>query len=165
MMTIFGLLPTYEAATTIVDELMTAGAEPSELNALVKSGIAKETMDLNLARAGVAVTDEVGDIEIHGLERLVGGEQPVPLPGLGDVYAAGELATLMATAAQARREEGRGMEPAFREFQLPASAATAFYEGIDGGDWLIFVRADDDKAQELVSVFRLHTEDVTTITG
>ncbi len=165
MMTIFGLFKTYEKAGAVVDELMEAGAEPSSMNVLVKSDVAKPAMDVNLRRAGVATSDEVGEVELHGLERLVGGEQPMPLPGLGDVYAAGELATFVATAGQEHRDKDSGLEAALHEFGLNAKTAATYYRGIEEGEWLIFVRADDDEAKRLLSVLRKYTDAITTVSA
>lgn len=163
--TVFGLFETYEAARAAVDELQEAGAEISEMNAIVKSRVAKTAMDIDLRAAGVAVTDEVGEQTLKGLDRLVGGEQPVNLPGLGNIYAAGEIATFIAKAALRRREGDQGLEPALREFDVPADDASTFFAGIEGANWLIFVRTDDDKARQLLPVMRKHTEAVSAVNG
>ncbi len=165
MKTIFALLDTYEEAKEAVNALMQGGIQVEEMNALVQTQIAKSAMDINLAQAGVAVTDAVGEQRLEGLDRLIAGEQSISLPGLGDMYAAGDVATLMAKAALGRRDEERGLTAAMREFQLPAKMAETYYDGIQGGGWLLFVRTDDDKAKEALPTLRTHSNAVSTVSG
>jgi hypothetical protein len=165
MMTIFGLYRTYEDAGAVVDELMDVGAEVGELNVLVQAGAAKAAMEIDQGRAGVAVTDKVGEVELEGLDRLVAGEQPVPVPGLGPVYAAGELATFMVTSAQQRHDEEPALEAALREFGLSSKTAATYASGIGDAAWLVFVRTEGKKAKQLLPVLRKHTDAVTTVSG
>jgi hypothetical protein len=165
MMTIFGLFKTYEDAGAVVDELMEVGAGVKELNVLVQAGVAKAAMEIDHGRAGVAVTDKVGEVELEGLDRLVAGQQPVPVPGLGSIYAAGELATFVATTAQERREEAPALEVALREFGLSTKTAATYASGIGGAAWLVFVRTEGKKAKHMLPVLRKHTDAVTTVSG
>jgi hypothetical protein len=165
MMTIFGLFESYEEAGAVVDELLEMGAELSELNVLVQSGAAKSNMEIDHGRAGVAVTDKVGEVELHGLDRLLAGEQVAPVLGLGGIYASGELANFIMTSAQERREEAPPMEVALREFGLSTKTAATYASGIASASWLIFVRTDGRKAKQLLPVLRKHTDAVTTVSG
>jgi hypothetical protein len=165
MMTIFGLFESYEEAGAVVDELLQMGAELSELNVLVQSGVAKSNMDIDHGRAGVAVTDKVGEVELHGLDRLLAGEQAAPVLGVGEIYAIGELAHFIMAAAQERREEAPPMEVALREFGLSTKTAATYASGIASALWLLFVRTDGRKAKQLLPVLRKHTDAVTTVSG
>ena len=122
-------------------------------------------MEIDRGQAGVDVTDKVGEVALHGLDRLVAGQQSVPVPGLGDIYAAGELATFIMTSAQERREEGPSMEVALREFGLSTKTAADYAQGLASASWLIFVRADGKKAKHLLPVLRKHTDAATTVSG
>lgn len=165
MKTIFGLFETYEEAAAAVDVLIEAGASVDDMNALVQAKVAKTAMDVDLSRAGVAVTEEVGERELHGLDRLVAGEQAVTLPGVGDLYAAGEMATFIAKAAQKRRAGDQGLEPALREFGIAKDMASTYFTGIERAGWLLFIRTDDEEALRLLPILREHTGKVTTVGG
>lgn len=167
MKTLFALCATYDDAKTATKDLLAAGAGADELNAVVQSRIAKDAMDVNFEKAGVAVTDEVGEQRLEGLDRLIAGEQAVNLPGVGDVFAAGELADFIAKAAISAGGQVLGLTTALKEFSVAPDAAVAYAEGVDGGGWLLFVRTKDDKgAQALLPVMRKHSEaDVATVAG
>ncbi|MGC9349540.1 MAG: hypothetical protein ACP5JG_15485 [Anaerolineae bacterium] len=167
MMTVFALVDTYRAAKALVDELMGAGIDVEDMNVIVKSEVAKSAMDhVDFSQMGVDVTNEVGEQRYQGLDYLIVGEQAVELVGLGDVFAAGELATLMATAATRPRDEaGTAMAAALQEFSVSPSAAETYYEGLDGAGWLVFVRTEDDKAQDARPIMRKHSDAVEVVSG
>ena len=166
-MTVFALVDTYREAKALVDEMIGAGIDVATMNVLVKSEVAKSTMDhVDFSRMGVDVTDEVGEQRYRGLDGLIVGEQAVELVGLGDVFAAGELATLMAKAATRPRDEaGTAMTAALQEFSVSPTAAESYYQGLDGAGWLVFVRTEDDAAQEAKSIMRKHSDVVEVVGG
>lgn len=166
-MTVFALVDTYREAKELVDELMGEGIDVEDMNVIVKSEVAKSTMDhVDFSQMGVDVTDEVGEQRYQGLDYLIVGEQAVDLVGLGEVFAAGELATLMTKAAtRPRDEDGTAMAAALREFSVAAATAETYYEGLDGAGWLVFVRTEDDAAQDAKATMRIHSDAVEVVNG
>ena len=164
MMTIFGLFKGYEEAREAVDLLMENGAEMDELNVLVQADAARAGMEIDRSRAGVDVTDKVGDVELHGLDRLVAGQQAMPVRGIGDLYATGELATMIASAAQGLHQEDRGLEGALEEFGLSADKAASHRKAIRDAGWVVVVRTEDAKARELLALLHDHAQELATVT-
>ena len=98
MKSVFALFDAYEDIKETVDELIAAGFDEGEMNVIVDEEVAKGHLDVNLEHVEVKATDELGE-EATGLDVMLGVEQPVEVPRLGDVYAAGEIATILARTA------------------------------------------------------------------
>ena len=153
MKSVFALFMDYEDCRNAVDELLQAGFDEEEMNAMVDEKHAKERMEVNLERLDVQATDAVGD-RARGLDVLLGVEQPVVVPRLGSVYAAGEIGTMLAKAAKA---SGEGqVKEAMAEFGIPAARAEAYIQGIIDGGILFWVRTSDERAAEAAQIFRVH---------
>jgi hypothetical protein len=163
MKTIFGLFETYGEAQAAVEALLEQGIESDEINAIVQKGVAKSAMDVNLEQAGVAVTDEVGERTLEGLNALVASEKALSVPGVGEIYTAGEVATLMGAAAMRGPEEESGLGAALREFDVPASYAAAYQDAIAGSGVLLFVRAEDEKALDSRRYLEKHGGQITIV--
>lgn len=157
MKSVFALFDTYAACKAAVDALLQAEFEQAEMNVLVDEEFAKAHMDVNLEHVAIQATDEVGE-KSTGLDILLGVEQPVELPKLGSVYAAGKLATILAKTAAAP-ESGNtrdilSIEAAMDEFGVPRPQAT-LTALIDGG-LLFWVRTSDERAGKAAELCRLH---------
>jgi hypothetical protein len=150
MKTVFASFSDYASANTAVDELQERGFSLEEMNALVLEDVAKRQMATDQSEVNVDVTDEVGDVELHGLDRLVGGEQPVQAPEVGRVYAAGELATLL--AKQFSGAGTRIFTEILQEFGVPAEAASRYESAVKSGGVLFWVRSDDARAAQAANV-------------
>lgn len=133
METIFALFADYASAREAVEELRERGLRVEEMNAIIYAEVARGAMDVNLRTADVQASDELGKRTLRGLDRLLATEQPVPLPPVGDVLAAGELANFVVAAAGAPDAEG-GFAAALVDFGVPPEAAEAYQRGVvDGG--------------------------------
>ena len=154
MKTVFALFDDFRKANGAVTQLQEHDFSLDEMNALVMENVAKTQMEGNLAKVNVNVTDEVGasSEELHGLARLVGGEQPVSVPNIGNVYAAGKLATILAKSFSG--PDSTSLPEALEEFGVPADVAAAYTKGINDGSVLIWVRSEDKKASNASNVFR-----------
>jgi hypothetical protein len=149
--TIFCLFNSYGEAKTAVNRLLEQGFKTAEMNAIFRAKNAREEMDINWAKAGVQVTDKVGKRTLHGLDRLIGSQRPVALPDVGQVYAAGEMGTIVATAAMSLRPAERGLKPALMGFNVPEEEADAYTLGIQEGGLLFWIRTCGVGAPEVVS--------------
>jgi hypothetical protein len=101
MKTIFGFFDDYQQASQAIDKLLEKDFDLGEMNVIVLQSVAKNNMTGGLNRVKVEKTAEVDGVEVHGLERLLAGEQPVNISNLGQVYAGGDLATMLANTASA----------------------------------------------------------------
>ena len=151
MKTIFCLFNSYREARTAVNRLLEQGFETTDMNAIIRAKNAREEMDINWAKAGVQVTDKVGGQVLYGLDQLIGSQRPVALPDIGQVYAAGEMATILATTAMSLRPMERGLKPALMGFNVPEEKADAYTLGIQEGGLLFWIRTCGVGVPEVVS--------------
>lgn len=152
--TIFALFDDYADAEAALDNLLEHDFTEDEMNVLVREQLAKERMDVNLHAVDVKKSGEVGDVTVRGLPRLLGGEQPVHLPGVGNVLAAGELATLMARSASSTAAADQGLKQALVEMNVPEDRARDFREALEKGSVLFWMRADEEQAPAAANVLR-----------
>jgi hypothetical protein len=152
--TVFCLFNSYGQAQTAVNRLLEQGFETTNMNAIIRARNAREEMDINQAKVGVQVTDRVGGHVRCGLDRLIGSQRPVALPDVGQVYAGGEMATIVATAAMRLRPAQRGLKPALKGFNVPEEEADAYTLGIQEGGLLFWIRTCGVGVPEVVSTLR-----------
>lgn len=154
MKTIFALFGSYDAAHGAVESLLEREFGESEMNAIALAPTVKENMDVDLHAVDVQKSEEVGGKTAQGLAALFGGEQPVHVGEMGDLLAAGELATLMTTRAAATNNGGPPMQEALEEFGVPQDVASEYARGIVEGGVLLWVRTADERAAAAASVLR-----------
>jgi len=145
MQVIYALFERYTDAQASFEALRKQGYDQAAMNVVVQTKVAKEYIDLDMSRVAVNVTDAVGDKTVQGFAPFLAVQRPVPLPGTGDVYAAGDLATLLVKTATAYAPGAGGLEIALKDF-VPADTAQAFAEGVDRGGVLFWVRVEDERA-------------------
>ena len=149
MKTLFWLFERYPEAKSAVRTLEASGVDAAEMNALVTVKTAKEVMDVNWEKVDVQVTDEIGDQQLTGLDALLAREQPVNTPDLGDIYAAGKVATIVGKTASSAMREPHGLTGALVDINVPQSTAQAFTEGISRGGVLLWARVSDEQAAQV----------------
>lgn len=155
METIFALFADYASAREAVEELRERGFRVEEMNAIIYAEVARGAMDVNPRTADVRASKALGERTLRGLDRLLATEQPVPLPPVGDVLAAGELANLVVAAAGAPDAEG-GLTAALVDFGVPREAAGAYQRGVVDGGLLFWIRTDDERAGEAREIIQRH---------
>jgi hypothetical protein len=160
MKTFFWLFGRYREAKSAVGTLLAAGVDAGEMNALVTVKTAKEVMDVNWEKADVQVTDEIGDQELTGLDGLLAREHPVTTPDVGDVYAAGKVATIVGKTASSAMREPHGLAGALEDINVPHATAQAFAEGLSRGGVLIWARVDGEQAPEVTGALQDRRSDV-----
>lgn len=153
MKSIFALFETYEDCEAAVDELLGQGFDDEEMNVVVDEEVAKTHLDVDLEAVDLKATDEYGE-EAEGLDIILGTEQPLAIYPLGDVYAAGQLATILAKTAAA--PDTGGFKGALVEFDVPEPVAGAYTEAVVEGAFLFWIRTGDERASEAAQILRVH---------
>jgi hypothetical protein len=154
--TVFALFDDYQNARQAVDALVQKGLDEEEMNALVQAAVAKDALDVGPHEVHVKKTDEIGEKELHGLDAILGGHRPVRLPDVEMVYAAGEIATIMANAAAAPGTSEGQIDELLVEFGLSPQQAGIYGDGIKGGGVLFWVRVEDEQTPEASETLRQH---------
>jgi hypothetical protein len=145
MKSVFSLFERYQDCKEAVDELLESGFDQDELNVIVSTKVAKTHIDKDLDAIDVKATDQIGQ-EAKGLEVLLGVEQPIDVPRLGQVYAAGEIATILAKTVEAPRTGT--VDDSLVEFGIPASMTETYIDAVAGDRLLFWVRTGDERASQ-----------------
>ena len=155
MRTIFGMFIDAKDAKDTVQELLRAGFSEDDMNVIVEKSAAKNLIsNLDFNRAKVRRSDEVDDQTLNGLDLLLSGQQAVQIPDVGEVYASGELATVLARTASVPGAVDDGLEAALDEFGIPDPVAEEFISAVNKGNVLFFIRTEDDRASKAASTLR-----------
>jgi hypothetical protein len=155
MKVIYTLFERYPNSRNAIKELLDRGYDEDEMNAIVQAHIPKQHIDLDLGRVGVQVSETLGNRTAHGFDSFLVARKPVPLPGLGTVYAAGELATILVDVAAKHGTGADGLGAALTDF-VPPDVAQAFARGVSGGSVLFWIRTDDERATVAAQTLRCH---------
>jgi hypothetical protein len=153
MKSVFALFESYVDCRDAVEDFLQADFDDEEINVIVDAEVARSHMDVNLERAGIEATDVVGE-EATGLDIFLGAERPMEVHPLGNIYAAGEIATVLANAAAA--PDTTGIEQMLEEFGVPSSKAGVYVETVATGGLIFWIRVDDDCAAKARKILRKH---------
>lgn len=151
MKTMLWLFDEYEAARSAVSKMLEGEVDEGQINAIIDKEAAREVMDVDWSRADVRVTEEVGEQELHGLDQVLAGEEPVRTPDAGDILAGGELATLLAKTASTPAGGVHGLGPALVDMLVLEETAREFVQGIKAGGTLVMVRVEDRLAADIAA--------------
>jgi len=154
MKSIFGMFERYEDARAAVHTLLGQGFEQDAVNVIVLEEIADDLMQVDQSQVDVKVTDAVGEKTAQGLDPLLGVQHPIAIPRVGEVYAAGELATVLAKTATAPGAVDDGLEAALADFGVSKPTAQAYSAGVQEGGVLLWIRSDDAHASTAVKTLR-----------
>ena len=163
MRTIFALFDNLENARAAVRELLAKGTDREAFNAILLEQVARDELDVNFRTVDVDVTDKVGAVTEFGLDRLLGGEQAVNIPRVGEVLAAGELATILAKTASDPDAAAGSLVRALEDFDVSKPLAKAYMEAIKAGSLLLFLRVEDEEVPEASAV--LHANQGSYLSG
>lgn len=152
MRTTLGLFSKYEDAKRVVDRLMDKNIDKEKINILAQKSAVENAWDVNQRTVDTASTSAVGNKDVAGLDAILGRQRPVRTNTAGDLYAAGEIANIIAKTAAAPGETG-SLKEALVDFGVEAQAAEAFSEGIGSGELLIFIRSDEDHSRAVKDIF------------
>jgi hypothetical protein len=143
MEAIFALFDDYEQAVAAVQLLVENRFRPEAMNVIVSDSVVRNRLRGKLDRRNV-LASELG----AGLDRLVAGEQPVNVPEVGSIYAAGAEATTLAKAAS--------LATALANFGLPGRVIEESIGSIRGGGVLLWVKTDEARIPEAANILRIH---------
>lgn len=157
MQTIFSVFPNFADADAAVHELQEQGVNRENINVLVHAQLAKSNLDeVNLARVHVDTTGAIGQQELSGLALLVLNERPVEVRGLGQVYAAGQMATILANSTVASNQTGEDVESILVTYGVPAKIAAQYQTTVANGGVLLWVRNDDQRGGTVTEILQRH---------
>ncbi|HSM54962.1 MAG TPA: hypothetical protein VK879_02305 [Candidatus Sulfomarinibacteraceae bacterium] len=154
MKTIFGLFDTFGGAKEGIEALLEEALDEEQMNVIVREDVAKENLDVNLQAVDVKKTAEVGEQTVRGLAHLLGGQQAVHVPDIGDVLAAGDLATILAKRASSLMAPDQALAAALQEFSVPEDVAGAYQTGVNEGGLLFWIRVEDGQAAAAANALR-----------
>jgi len=153
MESVFGLFTEYVKGKAAVEELLEAGFEQEEMNAVLDVEVVKNHLEVDMDRVDVAASEELEGIRA-GLDIMLGTEQPVAAPGVGEVYAAGQLATILVKTAAG--PDTADTEVALIDFNVSPPMAAAYTKGLVDGSLLFWIRVSDGKALQAAEILRDH---------
>lgn len=157
MQTIFSGFDQFADADAVVQALLAANFPVEELNVLVDVQTAKSNLDqVNRARVHVDVTDAIGEQVLSGLALLVGNKQPVAVQGLGQVYASGQLATILASSTTAGGQSGDNAQTILASYGVPVEKAAAYQKLVHTGGVLLWLRSEEQRVSTAAEIFRRH---------
>ena len=141
MKSVFAIFDSYSEAKEAVNALLNSDFPIAEINGVAQDEVIRANLDENPQTVPTIAASEQLDGSVDGIEALFGGEQPVQISPLGDVLAAGELATIMTKQSP----ESTGFQDALTDFGVPQESAAAYEKGVGSGGVLLWVRGDDGR--------------------
>ncbi len=150
MKAVFSFFGNYREAKLAVNRLLEEGFDLEDMNVIVHDHIVKSQMNPSQKGINVRVTEMD-----PGLDRLVGGEQPVVLSDIGAVYAAGERATILARAAE--RDPATELRSILSDLGIEEKKAEIFIRGIKEGGVLFWVMTGEETAGAAVSTLETNS--------
>lgn len=152
MRTVFALFESYREANKAVEELIEKHFDEREMNVIVQELAAKSTMDINFRTSNVDKSRKMGSKSAERLDHLVAGRRPFTVPDVGAVYAAGEMATVLARSAATPESPPASLREALVDFDVPKEIADFYTEGVLEGGVLLWLRIEDERAGEAANV-------------
>lgn len=137
MKTIFGLFENHQAARAAIEDLLARKFDEKEMS-LVGSD-------------AVAGNSKSGGPE--GMEARLTERQAIKIAELGDVYAIGDLARVL---AETTSDSAGNVQAALRNFDLSEENIRAYKAGVRAGGLLFFMRAFDNRTAEAVEILQQH---------
>lgn len=165
MRTTFALYENYDQAKAAVDELLNKDVDPQSINILVQKSAVESAWDVNERTIRADVSDELPVKEHFALEEqrirrkaeedkqrnkeldildgMLGRLQPIRTNLAGELLASGDVAKMLARTAAPGQS---ALKDTFKEFGIEETTAEAYSEGIRNGQFLVFVRSQDEKS-------------------
>ena len=158
--TIVGLFDTFAQAQRVVDELMKAGLDRSDISLVSRqqgdgTTTAVETTDASTVSDAVGA-GAIGGGVIGGTLGLLVGIGALVIPGIGPVIAAGPLAAALGSTALGAGigAAAGGLIGALVGAGVPEEEAHVYAEGVRRGGTLVTVNAADTMANQVYSIMR-----------
>jgi hypothetical protein len=162
--TVVGLFDTFTEAQNVVQQLVNAGFERSEISVLANDArgeySASRAVGETSSTAEGAGAGAVGGGVLGGVLGLLVGVGALAIPGIGPVLAAGPLAAALGTAGASTLigagvgAAAGGIIGALVGAGIPEEDANFYAEGVRRGGTLLMVKAPDDMAQRAYDLMR-----------
>ncbi len=153
MKTVFSLFDDFSQAEAAYHKLRENGFGVDAINVI----LTKETAKNYMKQGNIRAEKSAGLPDTGTASQLawkLGGEQDVLVSDVGDVYAAGKLANLLAETAANPGGKEHGILNALENFDIQDQTAETYRNGIKGGGVLLFVRTGDERASQAASLLR-----------
>ena len=150
--TIVGLFENRAQAQQCVEQLRIRDIAGEDISIVSPGADAENTAEGDRA-SGVAIGAGTG-AALGGLGGLLVGLGALAIPGIGPVLAAGPIATALAGAGLGAA--AGGVIGALTELGIPEEDAHAYAEAVRRGGTLATVRADDERADEIMALMVSH---------
>jgi hypothetical protein len=162
--TVVGLFDNFTDAQNVVQELVNAGFERSEISLLAndqRGEYSRAVGDTGESAAGEgAAAGAIGGGVLGGVLGLLVGVGALAIPGIGPVLAAGPLAAALGTAGASTLvgagigAAAGGIIGALVGAGIPEEDANFYAEGVRRGGTLVLVRSSDDMANRAYDVMQ-----------
>lgn len=152
MRTIFALFEGYREAKSAVEDLVTKGFDPREMNVVVQEMTARASADVNYRTVNIDKTDKVGQKTLRGIDGLIAGTQPTRIADVGAVYVAGTMAQVVAASARGEQSLAPGLKQALVDFNVPEEIAEFYRDGVLEDGVLFWMRTEDRRAAEAANI-------------
>jgi len=159
MRTIVGLFERYQDADYAVNVLNSRGFGKNDISVAARDTTVRDQVaggDKDQAVAESAGAGAVGGTAVGAIGGFLVGLGALAIPGIGPVVAAGTLATALGTTAAGAGigAAAGGLIGALVGLGIPEEDANFYAEGVKRGGVLVTVRADDDRATEVMDILR-----------
>lgn len=169
MRTTFALYESYDQAKAAVDVLLNKDVDKQSINILAQKSAVESAWDVNERTIRADVSDELPvkehfaqeeqgnrrkaeddkqrNKDVDTLDGMLGRLQPIRTNLAGELLASGDVAKMLARTAAAPGQAA--LKDTFKEFGIEDTTAEAYSEGIRNGQFLVFVRSQDEKSGEV----------------
>ncbi len=170
MRTSFALYKNYQNAKAAVDTLTDKNFPKDEINIIVQKNAVENVWDVNERTIDVDVAEKIGTEyvgrKVEGIDEMLGKLRPILTQTAGEIYAAGDVAKVMAHTASAPQTAGKGLQGALIDFGVDDEVAQKYANGVRSGSFLLLVRTRDDRSAEAKKVLiETKASEVSTIKG
>lgn len=152
MRTIFALFEGYREAKSAVEDLLDQGFDPREMNVVVQELTARGNIDVDAGTVTAAKSERMEQDAPHGIDGMIAGTQPLTVSDVGAVYAAGEMARIVANATHPEEPPATGLKQALVDFDVPEELAEFYRDGVLDEGVLFWMRTEDRRAAQATNI-------------
>ncbi len=144
MKLIFSSFKDYAHANAAIKNLLINGIAAKKVNAIVTEKIIRNRIKLE---------ENIENIsnKFSPLDHLIDSRSPLYSSGLGNIYAAGQLALDMVKTAPSIT--GDGIRSALQSF-LPTDVSDFYFTTVQNGGVLVWVESDDETAEKTAVILQ-----------
>ncbi len=152
MRTIFALFEGYGEARSAVKDLLEQGFDPRDMNVVVQELTARGNMGVEPGVGDVPKVQETREDAPQGMDRMIARTQPLTVPDVRPVYAAGEMARIVVNATHKEEPSAAGLKEALVDFDVPEELAEFYRNGVLDEGVLFWMRTEDRRAAEAANI-------------